>query len=196
MIPYEVHAVINWFQRQGYVACLAGGAARNLKFGLPVNDWDIVVEQGNLCHAGAFELSEDLCHEFHKRWPDSTVSVTQAYDSAATDFDERWLALSQLEFHKDNVSIDVLISIYPTIRETLAHFDSNVNQCYVGASDTIYYPFGYPESVKFLKPITVARYLRLTELAVQMGLPQEGKPEITDLDTIKREYDAKEDIAW
>ncbi|WWY65353.1 tRNA nucleotidyltransferase/poly(A) polymerase [Escherichia phage vB_EcoP_LHP] len=196
-IPYEVQAVLNWFERNGYVASVAGGAARNLQFGAKVNDWDIVVESGGLCHAGAFELSEDLCHEFHKRWPLSTVQVTQAYDSAATDFDERWLALSQLEFLENNVSVDVLISTYPTIRETLEHFDSNVNQCYLSReTGNVYYPFGLPDALLFLKPITVARYVRLVDIAKEIGLPVKGQAVITDLDTLPKREDPTEDIAW
>ena len=199
MIPYEVTEVLNWFQRQGYSAHIAGGAARNLKFCSPINDWDIVVESGGLCHAAAFELSADLCREFHALFPLSSVAVTQAYDSAATDFDERWLALSQLEFLGENpVSVDVLISVYPTIRETLEHFDSNVNQCYLGSeTGNVYYPWGVPEKLKFLKPITVARYIRLVDIAKECGLLIEGTATITDLDTLpKKDPAPDEDIAW
>lgn len=181
-----------------------GGAARCLAHGAPVKDWDIVVLRGDLDHGTAFELAEEVCRTFHRMFDNSTVAVTQAYDSASTDFDDRWLALAQLEFHTHNVSVDLLVAQCHTWKEVIDGFDSNVNQCMVNDALThafyYYLPRMLPDKLTFLKPITVERLLRLVDIAAELGLKCEGKPEISDLDTLpKREYGkgiVEEDIAW
>ena len=178
-----------------------GGAARNLAFGIPPKDWDIVVLRSNLDHGTAFELAEDVCRTFHRAYPDSTVAVTQAYDSASTDFDDRWLSLSQLEFHERKVSVDVLVAACHTWREVIDGFDTTINQCLIGEDGVPRYYYGErPVDIKFLKPITVERLCRLVDIAGELNLKFVNKPEISDLDTLpKREYGkgiVEEDIAW
>jgi hypothetical protein len=197
-LPLEVQDILKWLKSEGLEARVMGGAARCLAFGVPVNDWDIVVLRGDLDHGTAFELAEEVCRTFHMLHPDSTVAVTQAYEQASGDFDDRWLSLAQLEFHADNVSVDILVAACHTWREVVDGFDSNINQCMLKEDGTPFYYYGErPVDIKFLKPITVARLCRIVDIAGQLGLKCVNKPEISDLDTLpKRDPDPQEDIAW
>lgn len=197
-VPAEVQAILKWLMDEGLQARVMGGAARCLAYGVPVNDWDIVVLRGDLDHGTAFELAEEVCRTFHREFDNSTVAVTQAYEQASGDFDDRWLSLAQLEFNDSGTSVDILVAACHTWKEVIDGFDSNVNQCLLKEDGTpIYYYGKRPVALEFLKPITVARLIRLVDIAGQLGLKCINKPEISDLDTLpKREPNPTEDIAW
>lgn len=178
-LPTAVQTVINFFETSGYNAFVAGGAARNLHFGVPVNDWDIVVERGDLDEASTFRILEDLCLEFRTKYPaECNASITQAYEDASNDFDDRWLGLAQLDYN--DISIDILVSQEPTIAKTLAKFDSNVNQCCIAGGWVIWFNDEPPVDIQFLKPITIERYTRLVKLSGELNLPLIGMPKLCD----------------
>lgn len=174
-IPLIVNNLMNYLYRQDFTAYIAGGAARDIFRGKAPNDWDIVVvNRGRLDERDVFHSLDRLCREVRYTYPDNSVtSITQAYDTANGDFDSRWLGLGQVEFSSrlegESASIDVLFAREPRIDMVLEGFDSNVNQCYITGGRVVY-PFGEPDELRFLKPITGERFQRLLQIAMEQRL--------------------------
>lgn len=169
-LPNEVQKVLNVIDHMGLTGYIAGGAARDMFFGMKPTDYDIVIPNTTrLNEASAFDLMQDLLLTLHTEPGLTSIRVDQAYDSASTDFDKRWLCLGQIEYRDVDISVDILIARVPNIGMVLDGFDSNVNQCLFVNGSTMY-PLGVPEELKFLKPITTARFQRLLEVAVATRL--------------------------
>lgn len=173
-LPFIVNEMLHYLYRHDFTAYIAGGAARDIYHGNVPNDWDIVVvNKGRLDERDVFHALEDLCHYFRSQYPTgASTSVTQAYESASGDFDARWLGLGQVEFTSslqgESASMDILFAREPRIDMVLEGFDSNINQCYLSTeTGNVYYPFGVPDELRFLKPVTVARFQRLLQIAVE-----------------------------
>lgn len=175
-LPFIVNEMLHYLYRRDFTACIAGGAVRDIHAGCVPHDWDIVVvNRGGLDERDVFHALEDLCHYFRREYPAETfTSVTQAYESASGDFDARWLGLGQVEFVSSSpgasASMDILFAREPNIELVLSGFDSNVNQCYLHRGNPVY-PWGVPEELTFLKPITVARFNRLVDVAACLHIP-------------------------
>lgn len=176
-LPMIVNEMLQHLYRNDFTAYIAGGAARDIFHGNVPNDWDIVVvNRGRLDERDVFHALEDICRYFRSQFPvGASTSVTQAYDTANGDFDSRWLGLGQVEFSSslegESASIDVLFAREPRIDMVLEGFDSNVNQCYLSReTGNVYYPFGLPDELRFLKPITNARFQRLLQIAMEQRL--------------------------
>lgn len=171
-LPFIVNEMLQHLSRNGFTAYIAGGAARDIFHGNVPNDWDIVVvNKGRLDERDVFHALEDICRYFRSQFPaGASTSVTQAYDTASGDFDSRWLGLGQVEFSSslpgESASMDILFSREPRIDMVLQGFDSNVNQAYI-AGGAVVYPFGIPDELRILKPVTVARFQRLLQIAVE-----------------------------
>lgn len=171
-LPNEVQKVLNAVDRMGLTGYIAGGAARDVFFGMKPTDYDVVIPNtARLNEASAFDLMQELLLTLHTGPEPTSIRVDQAYDSASTDFDKRWLCLGQVEYRDTGVSVDILIARVPNIGMVLDGFDSNVNQCYLSReTGNVYYPHGIPDELRFLKPITTARFQRLLEVAVATRL--------------------------
>lgn len=174
-LPMIVNEMLHYLYRHDFTAYIAGGAARDIFRGKAPNDWDIViVNRGRLDERDVFHALEDICRYFRSQFPvGASTSVTQAYDTANGDFDSRWLGLGQIEFSSrlegESASIDVLFAREPRIDMVLEGFDSNVNQCYITGGRVVY-PFGEPDELRFLKPITNERFQRLLQIAMEQRL--------------------------
>lgn len=171
-LPFIVNEMLHYLYRHDFTAYIAGGAARDIYHGNVPNDWDIVVvNKGRLDERDVFHALEDLCHYFRSQYPTgASTSVTQAYESASGDFDARWLGLGQVEFTSslqgESASMDILFAREPRIDMVLEGFDSNINQAYI-TGGAVVYPFGVPDELRILKPVTVARFQRLLQIAVE-----------------------------
>lgn len=171
-LPFIVNEMLHYLYRRDFTAYIAGGAARDIFHGNVPNDWDIVVvNRGRLDERDVFHALEDMCRYFRSQYPTgASTSVTQAYEAASGDFDARWLGLGQVEFTSslqgESASMDILFAREPRIDMVLEGFDSNVNQAYI-TGGAVVYPFGVPDELRFLKPVTVARFQRLLQIAVE-----------------------------
>lgn len=175
-LPFIVNEMLHYLKRRDFTAYIAGGAVRDIHAFCVPHDWDIVVvNRGRLDERDVFHALEDLCHYFRSQYPTgASTSVTQAYESASGDFDARWLGLGQVEFTSslqgESASMDILFAREPNIELVLGGFDSNVNQCYLHEGKPLY-PWGAPTELNFLKPITVARFNRLVDVAACLHIP-------------------------
>lgn len=143
-------------------AYAAGGCIRDLHYGLPIKDIDIIVPVGSTDEQGAFSVMERFAKAY--RWlMDEPVAVTMAYCQSAVDrqtlgdFDERLYGVVKVGSRYGD--IDVLFSRYSTIREVLAWFDCNINQGHMGSDGVVHYQ---PcDELVWIKPVLPSRFERM-----------------------------------
>lgn len=143
-------------------AYAAGGCIRDLHYGLPIKDIDIIVPVGSTDEQGAFSVMDRFARAYRVLM-DEPVAVTMAYCQSAVDrqtlgdFDERLYGVVKVVSRYGD--IDVLFSRYSTIQEVLAWFDCNINQGYMGSDEVVHYrPC---DELVWIKPVLPSRFERM-----------------------------------
>lgn len=126
--------LIDSLYSKGQQAIIAGGYPRDLHFGAPPKDIDVVVAFNQKAFSmeaeeEVFEILTELCHLIRLAQPDLTVSICQAYDCVELD---RLLGVMKVE--GKGVAVDVIvysdayISGENTTHKVVGQFDCNLNQ--------------------------------------------------------------------
>lgn len=146
---------------------IIGGYARDLFFGQTPKDLDLTVPVGEQCPSHMFELTEMLAAILSQAAPGRRVEISQAYESAAGDFNERIHTLLQVHC-EDGTEVDVMFHRANSVMEVWDSYDSNVNTVMIEDGQFVWKESPVP--VRLLKPLTEARAARLKEVAVSLGL--------------------------
>lgn len=143
-------------------AYAAGGCIRDLHYGLPIKDIDILVPVGSTDEQGAFSVMERFALAYLALMGEP-VDVTMAYCQSAVDrqtlgdFDERLYGVVKVGSKYGD--IDVLFSRYSTIQEVLAWFDCNINQGHMGSDGLVHYQAC--DELVWIKPVLPSRFERM-----------------------------------
>lgn len=140
----------------------AGGCIRDMCFGLPLKDIDLIVPVGCVDERAAFSVMERFARGYHALF-DEPVSITMAYNQSSScretlgDFDERLYGVVKLQ--SPLCEVDVLFSRYSCIDEVVSHFDCNLNTGFMDTDGFIDYD--RPQELVWLKPVSQSRELRM-----------------------------------
>lgn len=140
----------------------AGGCIRDMYFGLPVKDVDLIVPVGCTDDKAAFSIMDRFARGYHTMF-DEPVAITMAYNQSAScretlgDFDERLYGVVKLQ--SPLCEVDVLFSRYGSIAEVLSHFDCNLNTGYMNTLGFVDY--AEPLELVWLEPVSQSRELRM-----------------------------------
>lgn len=151
----------------------AGGCIRDMYFGLPAKDVDLIVPVGGTDERAAFSVMERFARSYHAMF-DEPVAITMAYNQSSScretlgDFDERLYGVVKIQ--SPLCEVDVLFSRYGSIAEVLNHFDCNLNTGYMNSQGFVDY--AEPLELVWLKPVSPSRELRMLNKWAQIqGLP-------------------------
>ena len=140
----------------------AGGCIRDMYFGLPAKDVDLIVPVGCTDDKAAFSVMDRFARGYHTMF-DEPVAITMAYNQSAPyretlgDFDERLYGVVKLQ--SPLCEVDVLFSRYGNIAEVLNHFDCNLNTGYMNSLGFVDY--AEPLELVWLKPVSPSRELHM-----------------------------------
>lgn len=140
----------------------AGGCIRDMYFGLPAKDVDLIVPVGLTDEKAAFSVMERFARSYHAMF-DEPVTITTAYNQSSScretlgDFDERLYGVVKIQ--SPLCEVDVLFSRYGNIAEVLSHFDCNLNTGYMNTLGFVDY--AEPLELVWLKPVSPSRELRM-----------------------------------
>lgn len=153
---------------------IAGGAARDMLYGVTPKDFDIVVCTGGvLVGSESFGLLVKLSDALTKLC-NCTTEIYQAYEQATCDFDERWSSAMCVSF-ANGTKVDVLVSSEARdIREAVDGFDLELNQCWVHQYSNRLASIASLHSVdvketRWLKPVSQERRVRMQEKCTKLG---------------------------
>ena len=145
---------------------MSGGYARDLFFGKTPKDLDLTVPVGEQNPEYMFRVSELLCDCLAKEG--RSIEISQAYESATGDFNERIHTLIQIHC-EDGSEVDIMFHRSECLFDVWTSYDSNVNKVSIHEGRFIWDE--PPSPVRLLKPVTVKRAERIREIAGELGLP-------------------------
>lgn len=172
------------FDKQAFVT---GGYPRDLHYGRKPTDVDITIPLGDYDASQAFAAAEGLCSAL--AGVGTRVEVSQAYDQANGDFNERIHILIQVHC-QDGQEVDIMFHKADDLAGVFSTYDSNINQVWLKDGVPVWHAGGPPIECWAMKDLTAARIERIHQVAHEIGLPTVAesftvKPSIPPLD-----YDA------
>lgn len=140
----------------------AGGCIRDVYFGLPAKDIDLIVPVGCTDEAAAFSVMDRFARSYRAMF-DEPVAITMAYNQPLPcretmwDFNQRLYGVVKLQ--SPICEVDVLFSRYARIDEVLSCFDCNLNTGYMNTLGFVNYE--EPLELVWMKPVSPSRRLRM-----------------------------------
>lgn len=162
----------------GKPAFVVGGAARDIAFKRTPKDWDIVVAMDSSDEEEGFSLAERITIRLATELPGHTIDVSQAYSTANSSFDERYLAIVQLD-GPGGFSVDILLARAKSVRDVVLSFDANINQAAIMNHhtfkdyDVLWFTPDWerPTKLEFLRSdLTPERVLHVLKIAEELGI--------------------------
>ena len=151
---------------------IIGGYARDLFFGATPTDLDLTVPVGEQCPSRMFALTEMLALILARASCERRVEISQSYEAASGDFNERIHTLIQVHC-ADGTEVDIMFHRAHSVMEVWEAYDSNVNT--VAIIDGQFVWKESPVPVRLLKPLTEARAARLKQVAYTLGLEYDAE---------------------
>jgi hypothetical protein len=142
----------------------AGGCIRDLAYGLPIKDVDILIPCGpDKDEKDMFSLMEHVAKEIRAVFG-YAVAIAMAYqqtsselsETQGSDFNERLYGVIQV---RSNFPRDIIFSRCSNMREVVASFDCNINAGWMNQKGAVVYT--KPDNLEWWKPITDSRRQRM-----------------------------------
>lgn len=150
-------------------AIITGGYPRDLHYGIPSSDVDITVPCGDIKPEFAFEAAVKLTEILASSG--CRVEISQAYEQASGDFNERIHVLIQVHL-TDGYEVDIMLHRANNLTHVFDTYDSNINQVWLNeAGEPVWHAGHPPTECLGLKDLTPERILRLHNIASRIGLP-------------------------
>lgn len=157
----EVNYVLN-VERTGLRGFAAGGCIRDMYYGLPIKDVDILIPVGpGREDRDMFSLMERVAKEI-RFYYDYSVAIAMAYNTGETmfthesDFNERLYGVIQVQ---KEFPVDIIFSRCSNMREVVGSFDCNINAGWMTDKGRVQYE--PVTELVWMKPVTDSRRERM-----------------------------------
>lgn len=190
-----VWAIVREFAKHAFdkQAFVTGGYPRDLHYGRHATDVDITIPLGDYDAAQAYAAAEGLCAAL--AGVGTRVEVSQAYDQASGDFNERIHILIQVHC-QDGQEVDIMFHKAPDLEGVFATYDSNINQVWLKDGVPAWHAGHPPVECVGLKELTADRILRIHNIASQLGLPIVAESFTAKPDRVKHEDEYEDDFPF